>query len=114
MHRGTGVRLDASAPRAAPGVTVTSRLAWISAPCQVVWTVQEEDRAGFGYGTLAGHPESGEESFVVSQDGDGEVWFAVTSFSRPARWYTRAAGPVVPLLQRAYARRCGRALRKAL
>jgi uncharacterized protein (UPF0548 family) len=113
MHRGTGVRLDASAPRAAPGVRVTSRIAGISAPCQVVWTVDEEDQAGFGYGTLAGHPASGEESFVVSRDGDGEVWFTVTSFSRAARWYTRAAGPVVPLLQRAFARRCGSALRKS-
>jgi uncharacterized protein (UPF0548 family) len=114
MHRGTGLRIEASAPRAAPGVQVTSRLAWLSAPCQVVWTVDEDDRAGFGYGTLPGHPERGEESFVVSRKGDGEVWFTVTSFSRPATWYTRAAGPLVPMLQRAYARRCGRALRKAV
>lgn len=112
MHRRTGVPLKASAPRAAPGVQVTSRLAWLSAPCEVVWTVDGPDRVGFAYGTLAGHPESGEESFVVSRDGDGEVWFTVTSFSRPARWYTRAAGPIVPLLQRAYARRCGQVLRK--
>jgi uncharacterized protein (UPF0548 family) len=112
MHRGTGARVDASEPRAAPGVQVTTRLVWLSAPCQIVWTVDDDDRIGFGYGTLPGHPASGEESFVVSRDGDGEVWFTVTAFSRPAVWYTRAAGPLVPLLQRAYARRCGQVLRK--
>ncbi|MPZ27799.1 MAG: DUF1990 family protein [Micromonosporaceae bacterium] len=116
MHRGTGTRIEASAPRAAIGVAVTSRLGLgpvrVSAPCQVVWTVGEPDRVGFGYGTLPGHPAQGEESFVVSRAGDGTVWFTVSSFSRPARWYVRAAGPVVPLLQRAYARRCARVLRR--
>jgi uncharacterized protein (UPF0548 family) len=84
----------------------------IAAPCQVVWTVAEEDRAGFAYGTLPGHPAQGEESFVVNQDGDGVVWFTITSFSRPARWYAAAAGPLVPVLQQAYARRCGQVLRR--
>lgn len=116
MQRATGVRFEASVARAAPGVLVTTWLGpgrlSMAAPCRVVWTADEEDRAGFAYGTLPGHPAVGEESFVVSRDGDGTVWFTVTSFSRPARWYTRAAGPVVPLLQRAYARRCAAVLRK--
>lgn len=116
MHRGAGVRVAASTPRAAPGVRVTSLLGFgplrVAAPCQVVWTVTEDDRAGFGYGTLPGHPARGEESFVVSRDAAGEVWFTVTSFSCPARWFMRAAGPVAPLLQREFARRCARALRR--
>lgn len=116
MHRATGIRFDVSAARAAPGVAVASWLGigpvGMSAPCRVVWTADQPDRIGFGYGTLAGHPFSGEESFVVSRAGDGTVWFTVTSFSRPARWYLRAAGPVTPMLQRGYARRCARALRR--
>jgi uncharacterized protein (UPF0548 family) len=116
MHRATGVRIDASAPRAAPGVEVTSRLGIgplrIPAPCRVVWAVSDMAEAGFGYGTLPGHPARGEESFVVHRDGTGEVWFTVTSFSRPARWYLAAAGPVAPLLQSAYARLLGRTLRR--
>jgi uncharacterized protein (UPF0548 family) len=115
MHEAAGVRMRASAPRAAPGVTVTSELGIgpvrLVAPCRVVWTVDDDGRAGFGYGTLPGHPECGEEAFVVRRDPDG-VWFTVTAFSRPARWYTRAAGPIVPLFQRAYAHRLGRALRR--
>lgn len=113
MQRWAGLRVESSAPRAAAGVRVTTRLApGLSAPCQVVWTVAEEDRVGYGYGTLPGHPFTGEESFVVSRAGDRSVWFTVTSFSRPVRWYLRAAGPVTRLLQRMFARRCARALRR--
>lgn len=113
VQRGAGLRVTASAPRAATGVRVTTRLVpGLSAPCQVVWTVAEEGRVGYGYGTLTGHPFAGEESFVVSRAGDGRVWLTVTSFSRPVRWYLRAAGPVTRLLQQVFARRCARALRR--
>ena len=114
LHRGVGVRPTADADRAAPGVAVRVRLGIgplaLTAPCAVVWAVDGPTGAGFGYGTLPGHPECGEEGFLVELDDDG-VWFTVTAFSRPARWYTRAAGPLVPLFQRAYARRCGKVLR---
>ncbi|MFJ1827742.1 DUF1990 family protein, partial [Streptomyces sp. NPDC088178] len=33
-------------------------------------------------------------------------------FSRPAAWYSRLAGPVVPVMQRWYARRLGTTLRR--
>jgi uncharacterized protein (UPF0548 family) len=116
MQRATGVRVVASAELAAPGVEVVSRLGIgplrIAAPCRVVWVVSEPDRAGFGYGTLPGHPARGEESFVVHRDAAGDVWLTVTSFSRPARWYMAAAGPVAPLLQATYARLLGVTLRR--
>jgi uncharacterized protein (UPF0548 family) len=116
LHRATGARVTASAPRAAPGVIVRVSLGVgplrIHAPCEIVWSVEAEDRMGFGYGTLPGHPERGEESFVAERDGDGGVWFSVTAFSRPGRWFTRAGGPVVVLLQHAYARRLGASLRR--
>ncbi|QGV77419.1 DUF1990 family protein [Streptomyces ficellus] len=116
MHRSSGVRVRAGSARAEPGTRVDIALGAgplrIGVPCEVVWTAYEEDRIGFAYGTLHGHPEIGEESFVVDRRPDGSVWFTVTAFSRPGRWYTRAAGPVVPVLQRAYARHLGRTLRK--
>lgn len=68
-------------------------------PCRVVWTVEEPDRIGFAYGTLPGHPECGEESFVVSMDAAGDVWFEVAAFSRLAAWYARLGRPVAALLQ---------------
>jgi uncharacterized protein (UPF0548 family) len=116
MHRATGARVTASGPRAVPGVRVSVGLGVgplrVTGPCEVVWAVEEEARAGFGYGTLPGHPERGEESFTVERGTDGGLWFTVTAFSVPARWYTRAGGPVVVLFQHAYARRLGAVLRR--
>ncbi|GAA4824558.1 DUF1990 domain-containing protein [Streptomyces ziwulingensis] len=112
MHRAVGVGLDTGADRAAPGVDVTVTLAgMIRAPCRVVWTLEERRRAGWAYGTLPGHPECGEEAFVVDRTGDGTVWLTVSAFSRPAKWYAKAGGPAARGLQQAYARRCGKVLR---
>lgn len=116
VHRASGAAVEASAPRAEPGGTVRVSLGIgpvrLSAPCRVVWTEYGTQRIGFAYGTLARHPECGEESFVVDLADDGTVSFTVMAFSRPARWYTRLAGPLVPVAQRWYARRLGRTLRR--
>ena len=39
-------------------------------PVEVVEVIDTSDRVGFAYRTLAGHPVSGEEAFVVPRDGD--------------------------------------------
>jgi uncharacterized protein (UPF0548 family) len=118
VHRGSGARVTADAETAAPGVSVRIGLGLgpfrIEAPCRVIWVADEPDRAGFGYGTLAGHPECGEESFMVERAADGSLEFVVTAFSRPAAWYTRVAGPLVPVVQRLYARHLGRVLNRLL
>lgn len=111
-----GARVTTSADRAAPDVRIVSRFGVgglrIAAPCVVVWTVLDDDRRGFGYGTLAGHPVRGEEAFLVERDPDGEVWFTLRSFSRPKAWYARLAGPVLPLLQRLFAVWCAATVRR--
>ncbi|MFI6443936.1 DUF1990 family protein [Kitasatospora sp. NPDC050543] len=102
---GTGFAVYPYAP-AEPGATVLLRLALpglrrprMVIPCRVIWTVEEDNRIGFAYGTLPGHPEQGEEAFVVSMDEAGEVWFEVAAFSRLAAWYARLGRPVALLLQ---------------
>jgi uncharacterized protein (UPF0548 family) len=114
MHRAAGSRVTTGAARAAPGVVLRVGVGLgplrLDVPCQVIYTLDEPRRAGFGYGTLPGHQARGEESFVVEQDADGRVWFTVTAFSVPARWPMRLAGPVGRLAQRAYAWQLGRAL----
>ncbi|GAA4443648.1 DUF1990 family protein [Phytohabitans houttuyneae] len=116
MHEAMGVPVKSGAPRAAPGVAVATRPGLgplrICAPCVVVWAEEGERRAGFGYGTVAGHPLRGEEAFVVTRDDEGGVWLEVVAFSRPVRWWVRLAGPVLPVFQRFYAYRCGAALRR--
>ncbi|MCE7079389.1 DUF1990 family protein [Streptomyces sp. ST2-7A] len=113
-HRGPGLSLEADAPRAAVGVRVIVRLGPVRAPCLVVWTVREAERVGFGYGTLPGHPECGEEAFLVERDADGSVHLTVLALSRPAARYARLAGPVGRLAQRLMAHRYGRAVRRAV
>lgn len=73
------------------------------APCRVVRIVDEPDRRGFTYGTLPGHPESGEESFVLEQGADGTITFTVTAISRPASLVARLGGPLTRIVQTAIA-----------
>jgi uncharacterized protein (UPF0548 family) len=84
-------------------VVVTLGTPWLAlaAPCRIVGILDEPDCWGFAYGTLPGHPEQGEESFVVSIDGDEEVKFRITAFSRPGERLTRLAGPIGRAVQRA-------------
>jgi uncharacterized protein (UPF0548 family) len=114
--RAAGIRVTASAPRAVPDAQVVSQVGIgplrVVAPCRVVWVEEDERRAGFGYGTLPGHPAIGEEAFVVELDDLNNVWLTITSFSRPSRRLTRLAGPLMPVAQRLYARRYGAALRR--
>ena len=106
-----GARRVAGAERVALGVDVTFRFLLQTIPCRVVEVVDEPDRRGLAYGTLPGHPETGEERFVVERDpASGEVTATITAFSNPALWRTRLAGPVGRVLQRAMTHRYLKAL----
>lgn len=112
-QRGAGLRPQSTAPRAALAVDLLSRLGPVPVPCRVVWVVEGPSRSGFGYGTLAGHVESGEEGFLVELRGD-EVYAVIRAYSVPAHWLTRAVSPVLPRLQRVAALGYVRALRRAV
>ena len=79
------------------------------APCRVVAVVE----GGFTYGTLAGHPESGEESFVVHADG-ARTWLAIRSYSRLASVVARVGTPVSRRVQSRAVDRYAAALRSLL
>jgi uncharacterized protein (UPF0548 family) len=106
MLRGAGLRITASSDVAAVGSVVIVGLGPTRAPSRVVYVVAEENRRGFAYGTLPGHPESGEELFAVRYDPATEAVYAeVTAFSRHATWWSKAAAPLTALLQRIVTRR---------
>jgi len=114
MHRAAGLAVRARGPaavgsRMASGTGVGPLRIW--APCEVVWLRDEPERYGFGYGTLPGHPERGEEAFEVSVDSEGQVWFDIRAFSRPATWYARVGSPVVRRIQDAVTDRYVNAMR---
>lgn len=81
-----------------------------SAPVRVVYVIDEPDRKGFAYGTLHGHPESGEEAFLVELRADGTVWFVVRAFSRPSNGFYRVVAPILSLVQRSYTKKYLRSL----
>ncbi|MGA8210141.1 MAG: DUF1990 domain-containing protein [Nocardioidaceae bacterium] len=110
MHTGAGLRVSASADRAGPAEVVRCRLGPLRIPCRVVWVVAGPGAAGFGYGTLPGHPEAGEEAFVVTCS-DDRVQLRVTAYSRPGGLATRLAGPAGRWGQRLMVRRYAAALR---
>jgi uncharacterized protein (UPF0548 family) len=80
-------------------------------PVRVVGVVNRPDRCGFAYGTLSGHPVSGEEAFVVSRAPDGTVSLTLRSLTRPAPGRWRLAFPAILLAQRWFRFRYLRALR---
>jgi uncharacterized protein (UPF0548 family) len=110
MHTGAGLRVTASAARVEEGGVVRCRLGPLRIPCRVVWVLDGPDECGFGYGTLPGHPESGEEAFVVSRS-EGLVRLRVRAYSRPGLLVTRLAGPVGRWGQRVMIGRYADALR---
>lgn len=80
-------------------------------PVRVVTVVEEPARCGFAYGTLDGHPVSGEEAFIVHRSPDGRVWLTLRSLTRPSRGGWRLVFPVLLVAQRWYRHRYLRALR---
>lgn len=103
MQRSAGFEVISDHPVAREGADVTLRARFgpvrIVAPTRVVYVIDEPDRRGFAYGTLPGHPESGEEVFLIERSG-GSTRVEVRAFSRPGRWFTRLGAPVSRRVQR--------------
>jgi uncharacterized protein (UPF0548 family) len=117
MQRAAGLRVRASgSPREVGTVVVlTAGLPALGyhIPCRVVWAQTTGSEQGFGYGTLPGHPESGEECFLVSAAADGTVVFRTRVFSRLASPLARLGGPVSRAVQGAALQRYVGAVRRA-
>ncbi|MFG1925088.1 DUF1990 family protein [Cryptosporangium sp. NPDC048952] len=108
MHERSGVRLEAR------GDVLVQRLrvgpVVLVAPVRVLEKVTGPDRAWLTYGTLRGHPEQGEERFLIER---GEsVMLTISGFVRPGAWYARVGTPVTRYYQRLITRRYLRALRE--
>ncbi len=62
-------------------------------PCRVVEVIDEPRRKGFAYVTLVGHPESGEEQFLLERLDDGSITFTITVVSKPASTLAKLGAP---------------------
>jgi uncharacterized protein (UPF0548 family) len=86
----------------------------IVVPNRIVAVVDEVDRFGFAYGSLEGHQEHGEESFLIERSGDGSVRATVTVDAVPATRTARIVAPAVAWFSHQAARRYLGALREAV
>jgi uncharacterized protein (UPF0548 family) len=113
-QRGLGARIHPPGAALEPGTTLLVVAAFgpaeLVAPNRVVEVVDEPGRFGYAYGTLPGHPERGEECFLVERVARGALRLTVRVDAVPGTALTRALGPLVPRAQAAAIRRYLRAL----
>jgi uncharacterized protein (UPF0548 family) len=97
-------------------VLVTVKLAplyWLNG-ARVVYTLDEDQRFGFAYGTLKSHAERGEELFMVSRNENGEVFFELQAFSQPFHPLAKIGKPLVRRLQKQFAKDAQTAMQQAV
>jgi uncharacterized protein (UPF0548 family) len=103
VHEQAGLHVAASDLPLRLGSVVVMQLGFgplsLRIPCRVIDVVDEPSRRGFTYATLPGHPESGEERFLLERDDTGAVRFTVAAVSRPATLLARAGGPLTRTTQ---------------
>lgn len=82
---------------------------------RIVYTIDEEDRFGFAYGTLTEHAEIGEERFLVEFDvGTGNVWYDLFAFSRPGSTLAWLGYPISRYFQMEFAAESKAAMLRAI
>jgi uncharacterized protein (UPF0548 family) len=91
---------------------------WSLNAARIVYLIEESseevERFGFGYGTVSGHAERGEERFLIERHReDDSVWYNVLAFSRPNHPLAWPGFPLARLLQRRFARDSKRAMVEA-
>jgi uncharacterized protein (UPF0548 family) len=96
-----GVRIETGAT-----VAVKARAfgTWSLNASRVVYTIDEDRRFGFAYGTLPDHVERGEERFLIEWLADDSVWYDIFAFSRPQHPLVRLSKPLARRLQKQFAR----------
>ncbi|MBX7218336.1 MAG: DUF1990 domain-containing protein [Blastocatellia bacterium] len=91
---------------------------WSLNPCRIVYVLDEQGaspRYGFGYGTLPGHGERGEERFVIEWDRRYDaVTYDIFAFSKPNHILAQLGYPIVRQLQQCFARESKTAMLSAV
>ncbi len=101
-------------------VAVTGRGAglWWTNACRIIYLVEENGpvyRFGFGYGTLPGHIEMGEERFLIEWNPDDDsVWYDILAFSKPHGFLAKVGDRKLRAAQARFRRDSGAAMVKAV
>ena len=99
IHRKAGFQVSAQHSAVRPDERVGLVMPFlgvlgVTAICKTVAVVAEGDTTGFAYGTLPGHPQEGEESFLLSHRPDDSVVLTIRAVSKPASALIKLAGPL--------------------
>jgi uncharacterized protein (UPF0548 family) len=73
---------------------------WTANPCRVVYVDDSDGRFAYGYGTLEGHSEHGEEMFAVERVASGRVRAMTIAHARPQDMLARLGKPIAHRVQR--------------
>ena len=76
---------------------------WAANACRIVQVIDEPQRFGFVYATVAGHALEGAERFVATLERDDRVTYEVFSISRTASLIPRLTLPLLRQIQRRFA-----------
>jgi uncharacterized protein (UPF0548 family) len=87
---------------------------WSMNACRIVYVVEEPEKYGFAYGTLAEHAERGEERFIVEWNHDDDtVWYDLLAFSKPGP-LARLGYPYTRRMQKKFAQDSKKAMQRAV
>ena len=105
VHRAAGmfVQPEFNVVREGDAVAVAVHVApflAVAGSCRVTQVIATGRSIGWAYGTLPGHPECGEELFLLTHRDDDQVEMSIRAFSQPGVWYVGLAGPLGRVIQR--------------
>ena len=104
-QRGIGATVEPEGQAVVTGATVLIVLRrgplHVVAPDRIVGVVDEPRRSGYAYGSLPGHPERGEESFLVEHLDDDTVRASIRVQAGPGTLPAHAVAPLVRAVQHA-------------
>lgn len=119
-QRSLGATITPRTVRPDPGETVVLGFgvgpARLHVPTRIVAVIDEPDRYGFAYGTLPGHPERGEELFLIERSSNDDVVCTIRVDARPAhqlRGFAFVIGPIQRAALRRYLSAIARSVRRA-
>lgn len=69
----------------------------LAVPNRIVAVVDETNRYGYAYGTLPGHPEQGEELFLLEIEDDATATFTIRVDAQPAADLRHLSSVIRPL-----------------
>ena len=118
MHERAGFLVRTSGAEIHVGLVLTLStsigLIPVVAPCRIVRVTHDDTRVGFTYGTLPGHPVSGEEEFLIDKQPTGQVVATIRAVSRPYWSLAKLGAPMTRHRQKRIASRYISALEAGL